>query len=289
MKMHTRRSAFTLIELLVVIAIIGILVAMLLPALGRAKQIAQQVKCAGQLRQIGISATVYRAEYRDWIPQFTLTGGLYWSIQYTTTYKPDLETYFPPLLRQCPSVAKIDFPGFYWSYTMPMLANEYAAWGYMMDRSTPDFSYVKIKPGAAKYDVGAGPTTYKNHATFYGYDPTRSFPMFADILQTSSGTLRFASHNGREAISRDSFQVDSDGANSVWEDGRVEWHAFPDAAKSWPDPDPEFNPAVSGIVQYPSWQASGYWGNDDGWTCSGNSFARQFWWTHVGEGLLTSP
>lgn len=68
------RNGFTLIELLVVVAVIGILASLLLPALSRAKQKAQQVKCVSILKQLGLATHMYADDNEDTLPGPAVTG-----------------------------------------------------------------------------------------------------------------------------------------------------------------------------------------------------------------------
>ena len=66
--MSTKREAFTLIELLVVVAIIALLVSILLPSLGKAKESARKSLCANNLGQFVRGAIVYSSEYKYYPP-----------------------------------------------------------------------------------------------------------------------------------------------------------------------------------------------------------------------------
>ncbi len=67
--MKSRKNGFTLIELLVVVAIIAVLVSILLPALGRARESARTIQCLSNMRQWGMALLQYANDYNGQFPR----------------------------------------------------------------------------------------------------------------------------------------------------------------------------------------------------------------------------
>jgi prepilin-type N-terminal cleavage/methylation domain-containing protein/prepilin-type processing-associated H-X9-DG protein len=71
----TASAGFTLVELLVVIGIIALLISILLPALNKARESANQVKCAANLHTIGLSMLMYVNDFKGFLPIGELVAG----------------------------------------------------------------------------------------------------------------------------------------------------------------------------------------------------------------------
>lgn len=91
------RQGFTLVEMLVVIAVVGVLLAMLLPAVQSAREAARRTTCANNFRQLGIGITAYETQRKTLPPAYSIMP------------KHNLMTYLLPYLDQEATYELYDF------------------------------------------------------------------------------------------------------------------------------------------------------------------------------------
>lgn len=150
---HRSRQAFTLVELLVVIAIIGILVALLLPAIQAAREAARRTQCSNNLKQLGIAMQNFHDTYKTlppgginddtgewgwgvWMLPFIEQGVLYDQLVADTTNFFPLPSFQSGPIMYRGAQVNLDSPPFGSSRTY---ANTYAAGGGVVKTILPAY------------------------------------------------------------------------------------------------------------------------------------------------------
>jgi len=257
---HSRKSrGFTLVELLVVIGIIALLISILLPSLNRAREQANRIKCASNLKQIGLSIQIYANENKGAFPRtyFDSTGATP-TLQGDNTGVND-DSPFPPTGTQINNTAGSLFlilkTGDITSevFICPSSQGERAYQGVDINGTGPNAGYSNWPTGA-----NGSNTTF---ATNLSYSYTCPFPnsaaraagfklnftlssdfaIAADMNPgvvangTNQDNVVVPSTSARQAIvNANSNNHSGDGQNVLYADGHVDWTATPFAGSPRP-------------------------------------------------------
>src|SRR5436309_2978239 len=230
--MIRRRPGFTLVELLVVIAIIGVLVALLLPAVQSAREASRRIKCANHLKQIGLALQNYESTFKI-LPMGTMNiAGGQTGVANNSSPHPMLL----PYLEQGNAIALFDFNSDINGSTTNLLARQQKVPVFNCPSHPPSPPFVA---SASQCPDGCGQTNYVqslgNNANYAGVGGVADGPFgrrygarFAEVTDGLSNTAFFAEillgtsgGSGSTIVvpagTKDDFAVATDLAAGTWD------------------------------------------------------------------------
>ncbi len=236
-----RKNAFTLIELLVVVAIIAVLVALLLPAISKTREIARRTICASNLRMIGVGYMSYAQVYGKFPSPFfyvydpTSTpvnkAGVINRLDKSTALEVnkfiDQRTLTNPNGQDftAQEVAQM-------VWRCPSVEAKYSTM-YYFDNSSPPRYYFEPRSYMFQTALNEGPW-YRYHGTLSPSKPEDQIgPMVADLLASSWNdnppAIWWSNHlgGGIQGI---------EGINQLYSDGHVRWHLTSEFSQVTPLP-----------------------------------------------------
>lgn len=190
------QGGFTLIELLVVMAVIGVLAALLLPALAGARRQALRTKCSGQERQLFIATRMFADDHEGWLPARGLGGEDRWPKALRPYLDGNYRVYY------CPAAA--DDP----EQKADPYSNSHNNTSYIINGFNDVIAYNTA--AAVKLDTLPRPA----ETILFGEEKNGDGNFYMDLVENNQNeVLDYVRHDG--------------GANYVFADGHAQWIEHP--------------------------------------------------------------
>ncbi len=195
--MRIGRRGFTLVELLVVIAIIGVLVALLLPAVQQAREAARRMQCSNNLKQLGLALHNYHDTHGSFVPRATgTTTGTHHNSGRLNGFIPLLPFFEQGAMYDRIAAGDNTYPPF-----GPSTWTSWAPRNVTPDGlRCPSDNYTGSRTDIFNYRFSMGDSIFEtlNKTDIRGMFPKRDGVSFKDIIDGTSNTIALSERNVNE-------------------------------------------------------------------------------------------